>query len=61
MVWSEETRELVTGHGGGTYAVHLWKYPHLEHVGTLSGHQSRVLHLALSADKRTLGNYTSPQ
>lgn len=50
IVWSKTERELVTGHGFSNNQLCVWKYPSLSKVAELTGHTSRILHLALSPD-----------
>jgi len=50
IVWSNDGEELVTSHGYSDNQLVLWKYPSLKRMADLTGHTSRVLHLALSPD-----------
>eukprot|EP00759_Apiculatamorpha_spiralis_P015654 PhF_6_TR22279/c0_g1_i1/m.31513/K03363/CDC20; cell division cycle 20, cofactor of APC complex len=50
IVWSLDGNELVTSHGYSDNQLVLWKYPSLKRMADLTGHTSRVLHLALSPD-----------
>lgn len=57
-MWSRNSNELVSTHGysGGPVQnqIHVWKYPSMTHVGTLTGHTYRVLYLAMSPDGQTI-------
>jgi len=52
--WSTHYRELVTSHGYSKNQLTVWKYPSLARVAELTGHTSRVLHMALSPDGQTV-------
>ncbi|PNF35729.1 Fizzy-related protein [Cryptotermes secundus] len=50
LAWSEFSSELVSTHGHPKNNIHVWKYPRLTQLANLTGHSSRVLHLAVSPD-----------
>ena len=50
LLFSENTREVVSTHGYSENLVMLWSSPGLEPQGCLRGHQKRVLYVALSPD-----------
>lgn len=50
LLWSKYDRELVSSHGFSQNQLIVWKYPSLRKVAELTGHTSRVLHLAQSPD-----------
>lgn len=54
LLWSNNYKEIVSGHGFANNEIIIWKYPSMTKVTELMGHTSRVLHLALSPDKTTL-------
>lgn len=45
VAWSKHSSELVTTHGYSYNQVILWKYPSMQPITKLSGHQYRVLFL----------------
>lgn len=45
VAWSKHSSELVTTHGYSFNQVILWKYPSMQPITKLSGHQYRVLFL----------------
>jgi cell division cycle protein 20 (cofactor of APC complex) len=49
-LWSRDGTELVSSHGYSDNQLTLWKYPSLKRITDLTGHNSRVLHLAISPD-----------
>jgi cell division cycle protein 20 (cofactor of APC complex) len=53
MQWNE-MRELVSSHGYSQNQLVVWKYPSMTKITELKGHTSRVLHLAISPDRRTV-------
>lgn len=54
IVWSKEHKELISGHGFAQNQLIIWKYPSMAKVAELTGHTSRVLHLAMSPDGSTV-------
>ncbi|XP_050308762.1 cell division cycle protein 20 homolog [Anthonomus grandis grandis] len=54
VLWSQNYKELVSGHGFANNEVIIWKYPAMTKVAELSGHTARVLHLAMSPDGTTI-------
>lgn len=52
--WNKHDKELVTSHGFSKNQLCVWKYPSMAKVAELTGHTSRVLHLALSPDGQTI-------
>lgn len=53
LAWSKTYRELLSTHGFSQNQLCVWKYPSMNKVAELTGHSSRVLHLALSPDGST--------
>ena len=53
LAWSHTVNELLSIHGYATSALHIWKAPSLVNAATLTGHNSRVLFLAMSPDGQT--------
>jgi cell division cycle protein 20 (cofactor of APC complex) len=45
---------LLSAHGYSQNQLTLWKYPSLGRTAELTGHSSRVLHMALSPDGTTV-------
>eukprot|EP00884_Botryococcus_braunii_P008954 jgi/Botrbrau1/1805/Bobra.146_1s0004.1 len=54
LAWSSNVNELVSTHGYSQHAINVWRYPSLTKVATLTGHNNRVLYLALSPDGKTI-------
>eukprot|EP01006_Ploeotia_vitrea_P060181 TRINITY_DN75446_c0_g1_i1.p1 TRINITY_DN75446_c0_g1~~TRINITY_DN75446_c0_g1_i1.p1 ORF type:complete len:495 (-),score=30.89 TRINITY_DN75446_c0_g1_i1:398-1882(-) len=54
VIWSKHSNELVTSHGFSENQLSIWKYPSLKKIADLTGHTSRVLHLAMSPDGQTV-------
>jgi cell division cycle protein 20 (cofactor of APC complex) len=54
LVWSPHERELLSSHGFSQNQLTIWKFPQMTKVTELTGHTSRVLHTALSADGTTV-------
>lgn len=54
ILWSSHYRELVTSHGFSQNQLTVWKYPSMVKVCQLTGHTSRVLHMAMSPDGETV-------
>ena len=54
QVWNKHEREILSSHGFSQNQLTIWKYPTMVKVAELTGHTSRVLHTALSADGTTV-------
>ena len=54
LVWNKHEREILSSHGFSQNQLCLWKYPSMTKIAELSGHTSRVLHLATSPDGCTV-------
>ena len=58
LMWSLNSNEIVSTHGysGGPISnqIHVWRYPSMTQVATLTGHTLRVLYLAMSPDGQTI-------
>lgn len=54
LLWSKHSKELVSSHGFSQNQLTVWKYPSLTRVAELTGHTSRVLHMAMSPDGTTV-------
>ncbi|XP_052256231.1 cell division cycle protein 20 homolog isoform X2 [Dreissena polymorpha] len=54
LLWSKEYKELISSHGFALNQLTIWKYPGMTKVAELTGHTSRVLHMAMSPDGTTV-------
>ncbi|XP_002742040.1 cell division cycle protein 20 homolog [Saccoglossus kowalevskii] len=54
ILWSKEYKEMISAHGFANNQLIIWKYPTMTKVTELTGHSSRVLHMALSPDGTTV-------
>ena len=54
LVWNTDGDELVSSHGFSQNQLTLWNYPTMSKMAELTGHTSRVLHLARSPDGETV-------
>lgn len=54
LLFSKNVNELVSTHGYTQNQIHVWKYPNMSKIATLTGHSLRVLYLAMSPDGRTI-------
>jgi len=54
LMFSKVSQELVSTHGYQLNEINLWRLPNFSKVATLTGHTSRVLYLAMSADGSTI-------
>ena len=54
LQWSQHDKELVSSHGYSHNQLILWKYPSMVKLAELTGHTSRVLHMAQSPDGTTV-------
>ncbi len=61
IVWSTEYKEFLTSHGFPNNHLSLWSYPSLNKITDLPGHESRVLHTAISPDGQTVASVASDE
>ena len=54
LQWSQHDKEIVSSHGFSHNQLILWKYPSMVKAAELTGHTSRVLHMAQSPDGTTV-------
>lgn len=54
LLFSKNVNELISTHGYTENQIHLWSYPSMKKVSTLTGHTFRVLYLAMSPDGRSI-------
>lgn len=58
LMWSRNSNEIVSTHGYSAGPVqnqiHIWRYPSMTQVASLTGHTFRVLYLAMSPDGQTI-------
>lgn len=54
ILWSKHQKELISSHGFSQNQLIVWKYPTMEKMAELTGHTSRVLHMAMSPDGNTV-------
>jgi len=54
IVWSKFDKELVSSHGFTKNQLTVWRYPSMVKIAELTGHTSRVLHMAQSPDGTTI-------
>ena len=54
LVFSKNTKELVSTHGYSLNQIILWKDPEFSKIATFTGHTFRVLYLAMSPDGQTI-------
>lgn len=56
LQWSKTYKELVSSHGFSQNQLTVWKYPSMVRTAELTGHTSRVLHMAISPDGSTVAS-----
>lgn len=54
LLFSKNRNELISTHGYTQNQIHLWDYPDMNKVATLTGHTFRVLYLAMSPNGKTI-------
>ena len=54
LLWNPFEKEILSSHGYSKNQLCLWKYPEKQKITELTGHTSRVLHLALSPEGDTV-------
>ena len=53
-MFSRNSQEIVSTHGYSENAICVWKYPSMRKIATLTGHNLRVLYLAMSPDGESI-------
>ncbi|KYN99646.1 cell division cycle protein 20-like protein [Plasmodium gaboni] len=61
IIWSINTREIISTHSNSLNQIILWNLPQLKKVTTLKGHKLRVLHAALSPDGTSIATGSPDQ
>ena len=61
LVWNQEYKELVSGHGFANNEISVWKYPGMKKLADLHGHTNRVLNLALSPDETAVASIAADE
>ena len=61
IVWSRQYKEFVSSHGFPNNHLSVWSYPTLNKITDLPGHDSRVLHTAISPDGQTVASAASDE
>ncbi|KAL0877072.1 hypothetical protein Bca101_026777 [Brassica carinata] len=56
LLWSKNERELLSSHGLTQNQLTLWRYPSMVTMAELTGHTSRVRHMAQSPDGCTVAS-----
>ncbi|BFZ00195.1 hypothetical protein BsWGS_03234 [Bradybaena similaris] len=56
VLWSQEHKELISGHGYAQNHLRIWKYPAMTKVVDLIGHSSRILCMTMSPDGTTVAS-----
>ncbi|CAG5114589.1 unnamed protein product [Candidula unifasciata] len=56
VLWSQEHKELISGHGYALNHLRIWKYPAMTKVVDLVGHSSRILCMTMSPDGTTVAS-----
>jgi len=54
LQWALHDKELVSCHGYASNSIVIWRTPHMIKQAEVTGHQARVLHMALSPDGTTV-------
>lgn len=54
LLWSKDYKELISSHGFALNQLTIWSHPSMTKVTELTGHTSRVLHMAMSPDGSTV-------
>lgn len=54
LAFSKRTNDIISTHGYSQNQIHVWNYPKMRKVATLTGHSYRVLYLSVSPDGTTI-------
>jgi cell division cycle protein 20 (cofactor of APC complex) len=61
LIWNPHGREILSSHGFMHNQLCLWEYPTMTKIQEFSGHEERVLHMALSPDGSSVVSASSDQ
>ncbi|KAI6653833.1 Cell division cycle protein 20-like [Oopsacas minuta] len=61
LLWNQEYKELVSGHGFANYEISVWKYPNMNKLADLHGHTNRVLNIAMSPDETAVASIAADE
>lgn len=61
LLWNKTYKELVSSHGFQENQLTLWKYPEMSRVCELTGHENRILSMAMSPDEETVVSVSSDE
>jgi cell division cycle protein 20 (cofactor of APC complex) len=61
LIWNPYEREILSSHGYMHNQLCLWKYPTMTKIQEFTGHEARVLHMALSPDGSSVVSASSDQ
>jgi cell division cycle protein 20 (cofactor of APC complex) len=63
LLWSPDAscKELISGHGFSKNQLSVWKYPSMVKVAELTGHEDRILHMALSPDGQRVASVAADE
>jgi len=53
-MFSKNVNELISTHGYSLNQIIAWRYPSMQKLATLTGHNMRVLYLSMSPDGQTV-------
>ena len=61
LLWNQEYKELVSGHGFANNEISVWKYPSMNKLADLHGHTNRVLNIAMSPDETAVASIAADE
>lgn len=61
ILWSNEYKELISGHGFANNQLTIWKYPGMQKITELTGHTSRVINIVMSPDETTVASVAADE
>ena len=56
LLWSQNYKEIISGHGVPNNQLSIWKYPEMSKVSDLTSHTGRVLGMVMSPDEETIAS-----
>jgi cell division cycle 20-like protein 1 (cofactor of APC complex) len=54
LIWSHDGSELASSHGFSQNSLVVWRYPSMSRIATLTGHNARVLYMAMAPDGQVI-------
>jgi WD40 repeat protein len=61
IVCSIFSKEIISGHGYSSPNIYLWKYPTMQKIAKLKGHDDRILDVSVLPDNETIASVSEDE